>query len=419
MTIGLLRPRGRAWCNWIVLVAWAACAGMLAAPAHAGINLLAPGRVVDASGLFRLTLMVTSEADNTVFRVPAVLPLTLTPDLGGAVRIDMRRETVIADTFTLQRGEFRRIDYVGEIPTSLRGRVRIDAVDVDAPPMLVQLIWPQVNTAVAAVIPAPAAAAAALPADTAAGVITLASPPASPFDLGQVGRLSLYNPMFFVAGPSSDANAQMQFSFKMHLHEPRQWSRAFLDNIYFGYTQTSFWDLTSESKPFLDTSYRPSFFYYVADTGWQVAGHGVGVETGYEHESNGKGGDDSRSIDSLYVKPIFTWGDPRDFYLTFQPKLFVYLDKSENDDIQKYRGFGDFRFTYGSDKSWQLAATLRKGTKSEAYNIDAQWTYPLNVWVPGLTGYLMLQVSNGWGETLLNYNVRESTVVRAGYAISR
>ena len=45
-------------------------------------------------------------------------------------------------TITLRSGEFMRIDYVGTVPPNLRGRVRIDAVDMDAPAMLVQLSTP-------------------------------------------------------------------------------------------------------------------------------------------------------------------------------------------------------------------------------------------------------------------------------------
>lgn len=411
------------------LAAWVFAAALVAQVplAQADINLLAPGRTIDPSAPFRLTLIVTGEADERTYALPETLRVTLTPELGAAERIDMRREAPLDNQFRLRRGEFRRIDYVGDVPSNLRGRIRVDALDVDAPPMLVQLVQPPAGAGAVAAVPAPSAAtppseaapAAGQPAAPGAPTVTLTVRPDNELDSASVGRLSFYDPMFFVAGPSADANAQLQLSFRMRLYEPRQPSRRLLDNLYFAYTQTSFWDLTSDSKPFIDTSYRPAFFYFVPDIGWRPGGQVVGLAAGYEHESNGKDGDASRSIDSLFVKPIFTWGDPDDFHWTFAPKLYVYLDKSENEDIQKYRGYGDFRFTYGSNSAWQLAASLRKGTDHDAYNIDAQWTYPINRIFDGLTGYFMVQLSNGWGETLLNYNVRESTTVRFGYAISR
>jgi len=40
-----------------------------------------------------------------------------------------------------------RIDYVGEVPPNLRGRLRVDAIDMDAPAMLVRLSTPRATAA--------------------------------------------------------------------------------------------------------------------------------------------------------------------------------------------------------------------------------------------------------------------------------
>lgn len=50
---------------------------------------------------------------------------------------------------------------------------------------------------------------------------------------------------------------------------------------------------------------------------------------------------------------------------------------------------------------------------------DVQATYPLNRFVPGLSGYLMAQYFTGYGETLLNSNKREPWALRLGYAVWR
>jgi outer membrane phospholipase A len=226
--------------------------------------------------------------------------------------------------------------------------------------------------------------------------------------------------MFFVAGAGVDANAQMQLSFKLRLHEPAdKLSRRLLDNLYFSYTQLALWDLTADSKPFLDTNYIPSLFYAVPATDWIVAGHAVGLAVGYTHESNGRDGEESRSIDLLFVRPYFTFGDPVGFHWTFAPKLYAYIERSDNPDIARYRGFGDYRLTYGRDNDWQIAWTLRVGTQSGAFSSDLQATYPLHRLAPGLAGYLMGQYFTGYGESLLTYNRREPWAVRVGYAISR
>jgi outer membrane phospholipase A len=393
--------------------------------ARADINLVAPSRIIDPAAPFRLSLMVTGEAETRSYSLPEVLRVNLTPDLGAVARVELRRETPVPDQISLRQGEFRRIDYVGEVPPNLRGRVRVDAIDMDAPAMLVQLSTPREPAAAEPLLPPASGGERIAQADEAATTdrapVTILSVRADNDPNRQdEGRLSFHEPMFFIAGAGSDANAQAQLSFKLRLYEPADKnSRRFFDNLYFAYTQAAFWDLTADSKPFLDTNYIPSFFYYVPNTDWRVGGNAVGIAAGYEHESNGKDDIDSRSIDTLFVRPYFAFGDTRDFHWTFSPKIYAYIEKSENPDIQKYRGYGDFRFTYGKNDDWQAAWILRKGTKSNAFSSDLQFTYPLNRLLPGLSGYLMAQYFTGYGETLLDYNQREPWSVRIGYAISR
>ena len=409
-----------------VLFFAALCSLLLAlAPimAHADINLVAPSRTIDPAEPLRLSLMVTGEADSRDYALPEVLRVSLTPDLGAAASVDLQRATPLPDTITLRSGEFMRIDYVGAVPPNLRGRVRIDAVDMDAPAMLVQLSTPRAT-------PEPMVPSAST-VDSLAQFDEAVAPAPAPVTTLSVrsdddpnrqvdGRLSFFEPMFFAVGDGSDANAKMQLSFKLRLYEPRdKTSQDFVDNMYFGYTQPAFWDLTSYSKPFIDTNYMPSFFYYIPNTDWRVDGNAVGFAAGIEHESNGKDEPESRSLDVLFVRPYFTFGDSRDFHWSASPNLYAYIEKSENSDIAKYRGYGDFHLSYGKDNDWQAAWILRKGTSTEKFSAELQATYPINQWYPGVSGYLMLQAFTGYGEYLLDYNEREPWSVRIGYAISR
>ena len=396
---------------------------LAAAMVQADINLVAPSRVIDPAEPLRLSLMVTGEADSRYYALPEVLRVSLTPELGAATRVELHRATSVPDQINLRRGEFMRIDYVGTVPPGLRGRVRVDAVDLDAPAMLVQLSTPRTTTA-PELAPASAEHSIVQTDETTVleptPVTTLSVRSDDDPNRQMDGRLSFFEPMFFAAGDGSDANAQIQLSFKLRLYEPvDKTSREFLHNLYFGYTQPAFWDLSSYSKPFIDTNYKPSFFYYIPNTDWRVDGNAVGIASGYEHESNGKDGDESRSLDVLFVRPYFTFGDTRDFHWTLSPKMYAYIEKDENSDIAKYRGYGDFHLSYGKDNDWQAAWILRKGTSTDKFSAELQATYPLNRWFPGMSGYLMLQAFSGYGEYLLNYNEKESLSVRIGYAISR
>jgi outer membrane phospholipase A len=398
---------------------------LVPATASAAINLLAPSRTLDPNAPLRLSLLLGGELDARTYALPEVLRVNLTPDMGATTRIELRRETEVSEQINLPPGEFKRIEYVGQLPANMRGRIRVDAVDVDAPAMLVNLSVPRPATAPALAVASAAQPEHAAPAelshtDENTPVTTLTVRTNNDPNRQDEGRLSFYEPMFGVIGTGSDANAQFQLSFKLHLYEPvDKTSRDLLDNLYFGYTQTSFWDLTADSKPFLDNNYKPSFFYQIANTDWRVDDNPVGIAAGYEHESNGKDEEDSRSIDFLFVRPEFTYGDPNDFHWGFSPKVYAYIEKSENSDIQEYRGYGDYRFSYGKDNDWRLAWELRKGTRGNNFSSDLQATYPVNRVFPGVPGYFMAQYFTGYGEMLLDYNQREPFSVRFGYGISR
>ncbi len=403
------------------LFAFALCLLLtLAVPqTRADINLLPPSRTIDPTQPLRLSLLVTGEADSRDYALPEVLVVRLTPDLGAAVSMELRRATPVPDQIALRSGEFMRIDYLGAVPPNLRGRVRIDAVDMDAPAMLVQLSTPRAGEQ-AGMPSGPEESIAQLDTSPPAPVTTLSVRSDDDPNWQPDGRLSFFESMFFAVGDGSDANAKMQLSFKLRLYEPTdKTSRDFVDNMYFGYTQPAFWDLSSYSAPFIDTNYIPSFFYFIPATDWRVDGNAVGFAAGIEHESNGKDGPESRSIDVLFVRPYFAFGDTRDFHWSASPNLYAYIEKDENSDIAKYRGYGDFHVSYGKSDDWQAAWILRKGTSTEKFSAELQATYPINRWYPGVAGYLMLQAFSGYGEYLLDYNEREPWSVRIGYAISR
>ncbi|HEX3381520.1 MAG TPA: phospholipase A [Paraburkholderia sp.] len=151
-----------------------------------------------------------------------------------------------------------------------------------------------------------------------------------------LSRFSAYEPMYFADGSNGENLAKFQLSSKFRLvipDDPR--SRGFADNLYFAYTQTSLWDLGEYSAPFRDTSYKPALLYYLEDSGWKSKSWSrMGMMAGYEHESNGRDGPESRGIDILFVKPIWDFGDLNGYHLTIEPKVYYYTHiAGENHDI--------------------------------------------------------------------------------------
>jgi outer membrane phospholipase A len=194
-----------------------------------------------------------------------------------------------------------------------------------------------------------------------------------------------------------------------------------MSDFYFGFTQLSFWDLQSFSRPFRDSNYRPSVFYYRKGlTEWNDSKGRMGFQGGFEHESNGKAGDESRSINILFIRPIFEFGDRNAYHLTVAPKAYVYIDKDDNRDIDHYRGFADFLVGFGSHNGVNLTGILRKGTQDDRGSIQFDASIPIaHNRENRPTGYLYFQHFMGWGESLLDYNRKIDSQFRVGVAIIR
>jgi outer membrane phospholipase A len=235
--------------------------------------------------------------------------------------------------------------------------------------------------------------------------------------------LSPYEPMYFLIGPDGTDSARFQFSFKYRLFDERGLpARVFapLGKVHFGFTQTSLWDIGGTSSPFRDTSYKPSFFYYEPQLDASADGrYLMGLQAGLEHESNGRDGLRSRSINIAYVKPSWRWFVDDEHYVSIAPKLYGYLDRDDNRDIGRYRGHVDLELRYGKRDGWLFSTLLRKGD-GPGYSTQLDASYPLRQpFFANAGGYIHFQYFNGYGETLLDYNVRRSPQFRIGFSIVR
>ena len=241
-----------------------------------------------------------------------------------------------------------------------------------------------------------------------------------------IGSFGFHDPLYFMLGPEPVFNAKFQLSFRFRLFDASFDSRP-LDEVpgrglFVGYTQLSFWDLDANSQPFFDTSYKPSlFFLYQA-----IGGRGLSwvyqfdLEFGFQHESNGKDGLDSRSIDILYIQPGFTWRVFGRSNLIFAPKAWIYVGKEfQNSDIEEFRGYFDLQLTWRFDRSLQLRTHTHIGSTGDAGSFQADLTFPMSrLWHP-LNFYLMAQFFDGYAETILRYDENTEANWRFGIAFSR
>lgn len=234
--------------------------------------------------------------------------------------------------------------------------------------------------------------------------------------------LTVHEPMYLIAGgrDGDDVRARFQLSLKYRLFDAESQivqAMPWASQLHFAYTQTSLWNWSEDSAPFEDSSYRPSLFWQFGRLfGQDRAGLMI---LGYEHASNGRAGDTSRSIDTLFITPGFA-GQAFGREIIFLPKFYAYLNKgSHNRDIHHYRGYGDFIVRYGNDDSWVTQVMYRRGTGG--YNtVQVDLSIPVRPRIFARTGaYIYLQAFEGYGESLLGYDQRTGLSLRAGLAVVR
>jgi len=271
-------------------------------------------------------------------------------------------------------------------------------------------------------------------------------------DLESMRRhISGYDPIYFAVGSRDRLNARFQFSFKYRVFErgigEEPWWREAARDLYFAYTQTSIWDLESFSKPFYDTSYKPTLFLLhelprAPRSPWTFS-----LQSGAQHESNGKGGgtapvparrglissdlasrhpSDTRSLNTLYLLPQVRWTDTDGFFLSARARASAYFQIDENPDLADYRGHLELTLRGGYDRGPQLSVYLR-GKPGSHGSIEFNFTWPANQtpllknleFLRSLGGYAQIQYFNGYGESLLDYDVRRRDQLRFGLMIVR
>ncbi|MBP6020124.1 MAG: phospholipase A [Burkholderiaceae bacterium] len=231
--------------------------------------------------------------------------------------------------------------------------------------------------------------------------------------------ISAYEPIYFDVGGKDGRDARYQVSFKYRLFTPNDATQPdFIDHLYFGYTQTALWDLHSDSMPFVDTSFKPSLFWR-KDALWQSQDKQVfaGLATGVEHESNGKSGDVSRSLNFAYVQPELNYRFDGGSTLTFAPRVKAYFKMDpDNQDYRDYAGNVDWKLRYAQDQGLVLTGLYRHGHAGRnATTLEAAW--PLRRTFLNMNGYLHVQYFKGYGETLLGYNHKSDSQVRVGLSL--
>ncbi len=219
----------------------------------------------------------------------------------------------------------------------------------------------------------------------------------------------LHEAVFEQAFPDKDVSlnrteAKFQISFKFPVVKDLFGENT--GHLYAAYTNRSFWQVYNKnSAPFRETNHQPELWLRFYND-WQFLGlRNIINDIGIVHQSNGRGGDLSRSWNRIYARFIF---EKDNLAFSVQPwyRIKEDADNDDNPDIEDYLGNVEFLGAYKWGEQ-QFGLMLRNNFDSDRNRGAAQidWSFPL---YGRLRGYV--QWFNGYGENLIDYNQNVNSI---------
>ena len=325
-------------------------------------------------------------------------------------------------------GSFSIRTYTFTAPPGVTGQV---VIEVEVPGQAavrgaIDLVSAAFATPAVSVTDAASARPAAVPDTTAATKPTTnlarAQPAASALKRTFANRLAAHEAIYFIYGPHAPA-AKFQFSFKYKILDFSGAAEPVMARtLQFAFTQRSLWDITGTSSPFYDTSYMPELIFESLAPKPEESDRWftwLGYQAAYKHESNGRNGPDSRSLNTVYLRPVLAFGALDRWHLLVIPELTAYIDSlGNNANLKDYRGYGQLRLVLGRNDGPSLMASIWTGQKLEHRSLQLDFTLPVKTRWLDFETYLLAQYFNGYGESLLFYRDKSETV-RAGFSLVR
>jgi phospholipase A1 len=206
--------------------------------------------------------------------------------------------------------------------------------------------------------------------------------------------------------------AKFQFSFKSEVLGKHDLNWLGFDNLHVwaAYTQQSNWQALNapSSSAFRETNYEPEIIASFAtrnNDGLKL------VNLGFNHQSNGQSLPLSRSWNRIYLQGGWEWDVYGKFSLLARGWWRVPESpfKDDNPDILNYLGRGDI-VAHWEPSNKQSVTLLMRNNLSRTQNrgfIQLDWATPFML---GKMGKTHVQITEGYGESLVDYNFHQNTI---------
>lgn len=407
-----------------------------ALPARADIIVVAPDIPLSPGSQAKVQVLFTNAGDTPEeVVVPETLGYALTGDgtpIDGTLSI---ADPGNAGRATLTPGMFLQHAYLFEVPRRWTGIGRLAVTLPKANVAMIDISEPTVQLVEATSLEDTDASEEDTGEEDTGVIEAIEEAVDEVYQPDEDKAFGLHEPMYFLYGLNPD-EAKFQISFKYRLfHNIKDTSALrWLQNLNVGYTQLSFWDFDSASKPFRDSSYKPELFYDIGNPidpdSLIIPGLGLRhVRVGFLHESNGQDGLASRSLNYAYIQPefVFDFNRPAErcsecewWELSVKPKAWHYVGStSDNPTIDDFRGHAEIavRIMQRNERQQSgpgLMASLRKGDAQDKATLQIDATTPFPFVQKLFTPNLHVQFLSGYSESLIGFDQKD-TRLRVGF----
>lgn len=175
--------------------------------------------------------------------------------------------------------------------------------------------------------------------------------------------------------------------------------------LWFAYTQKMNWQAFNhgEARPIRDANYEPELLLTL---GTRNRGDGLKlVNLGLSHESNGLDPAEHRGWSRAYVQGGWEWGR----FSTLARAWHIVQDSDDdNPNIRRFMGSGDVQARYQAQGGYVATALVRRNPGTHRGIVALDWATPVRQVLGGLK--LHLQLTSGYGDTLIDYNHHQTTL---------
>ena len=182
-------------------------------------------------------------------------------------------------------------------------------------------------------------------------------------------------------------------------------------DVWVDFTQQSYWQMYNGelSRPFRELNYEPEliFTYPLNFSAGNLKMKMIGLSV--NHQSNGKEVAHSRSWNRFILMGVFQWNE-----VLINARLWKrFTEKSredDNPDIENYIGRCELSIAYPFRKNvFNLRVRNNLNFNHNRGLVELNWIYPLSRDLR-----ILLQASHGYGDSLIDYNYKQ-TIVGVGF----